>query len=157
MIKFNIICKSKHWPARVKKITSIIKKILKFRKDLKFRQAITYNCNIILTDNSLIKKINYKFRKKKQPTDVLTFISEIRKKNIKKFKICDIFISAEIIKKDAKRNNTTFYDHFTHILIHSFLHINGYAHNKINDFKVMQKMEIKLLNKIGIPNPYLYY
>ena len=111
MIKFTIICKSKHWPARVKKITSIIKKILKFKKDLKFSQTVTYNCNIILADNNLIKKINYKFRKKKQPTDVLTFVSEIRKKNVQKFKICDIFISAEIIKKDAKRNNTTFYDH----------------------------------------------
>ena len=32
MIKFTVICKSKHWPARVKKITSIIKKILKFKK-----------------------------------------------------------------------------------------------------------------------------
>ena len=34
MIKFTVICKSKHWPARVKKISSIVKKILKFKKDL---------------------------------------------------------------------------------------------------------------------------
>ena len=152
MIKFTVICKSKHWPARVKKITSIIKKILKFKKDLKFRQAINYNCNIILTDNKLIKKINYKFRKKKQPTDVLTFISEIRKKNIKKFKICDIFISAEIIKKDAIRNNTAFYDHFTHILIHSFLHINGFNHIKNKDYYQMNKKEVLILKKLGITN-----
>ena len=150
MIKFTVICKSNHWPARVKKITSIIKKILKFKKDLKFRQAITYNCNIILADNNLVKKINYKFRKKKQPTDVLTFVSEIRKKNIKKFKICDIFISAEIIKKDAKRNNTTFYDHFTHILIHSFLHINGFNHTKNKDYYQMNQKEVLILKKLGI-------
>ena len=150
MIKFTIICKSKHWPARVKKITSIIKKILKFKKDLKFSQTVTYNCNIILADNNLVKKINYKFRKKKQPTDVLTFVSEIRKKNIKKFKICDIFISAEIIKKDAKRNNTTFYDHFTHILIHSFLHINGFSHIKNKDYYQMNKKEVLILKKLGI-------
>ncbi len=43
MIKFTVICKSKHWPARVKKITSIVKKILKFKNDLKFSQAINYN------------------------------------------------------------------------------------------------------------------
>ena len=152
MIKFTVICKSKHWPARVKKITSIIKKILKFKKDLKFRQAITYNCNIILADNNLIKKINYKFRKKKQPTDVLTFVSDIRKENIKKFKICDIFISAEIIKKDAKKNNTTFYDHFTHILIHSFLHINGFNHTKNKDYYQMNQKEVLILKKLGIIN-----
>ena len=152
MIKFTVICKSKHWPARVKKITFIVKKILKLKKNLKFRQAITYNCNIILTDNKLIKKINYKFRKKKQATDVLTFVSEIRKKSIKKFKICDIFISAEIIKKDAKRNNTTFYDHFTHILIHSFLHINGFNHIKNKDYYQMNKKEVLILKKLGIIN-----
>ena len=152
MIKFTVICKSNHWPARVKKITSIIKKILKFKKDLKFQQAITYNCNIILTDNKLIKKINYQFRNKKQPTDVLTFVSEIRKKNIKKFKICDIFISAEIIKKDAIRNNTAFYDHFTHILIHSFLHINGFNHLKNKDYYQMIKKEVLILKKLGIIN-----
>ena len=152
MIKFTVICKSKHWPARVKKITSIIKKILKFKRDLKFNKSITYNCNIILTDNKLIKKINYQFRKKKQPTDVLTFVSEIRKKNIKKFKICDIFISAEIITKDAQRNNTTFYDHFTHILIHSFLHINGFNHIKNKDYYQMNKKEVLILQKLGIIN-----
>ena len=152
MIKFTVICKSNHWPARVKKITSIIKKILKFKSDLKFSKAITYNCNIILADNNLVKKINYKFRKKKQPTDVLTFVSEIRKKNIKKFKICDIFISAEIFKKDAKRNNTTFYDHFTHILIHSFLHINGFNHIKNKDYYQMNKKEVLILKKLGIIN-----
>ena len=152
MIKFTVICKSNHWPARVKKITSIIKKILKFKKDLKFQQAITYNCNIILTDNRLIKKINYQFRNKKQPTDVLTFVSEIRKKNIKKFKICDIFISADIIKKDAKRNNATFYDHFTHILIHSFLHINGFNHTKNKDYYQMNQKEVLILKKLGIIN-----
>ena len=150
MIKFTVICKSNHWPARVKKITSIIKKILKFKIDLKFSQAITYNCNIILADNKLIKKINYKYRKINQSTDVLTFVSEIRKKNIKKFKICDIFISAEIIKKDAKRNNTTFYDHFTHILIHSFLHINGFNHIKNKDYYQMNKKEVLILKKLGI-------
>ena len=153
MIKFTLICKSNHWPARVKKITSIIKKILKFKKDLKFSEAITYNCNIILADNKLIKKINYKFRKINQSTDVLTFVSEIRKKNIKKFKICDIFISAEIIKKDAKRNNTTFYDHFTHILIHSFLHINGFNHIKNEDYYQMNKKELLILKKLQIINP----
>ena len=152
MIKFTVICKSNHQPARVKKITSIIKKVLKFKKDLKFRQAITYNCNIILADNNLVKKINYKYRKINQSTDVLTFVSEIRKKNIKKFKICDIFISAEIIKKDAKKNNTTFYDHFTHILIHSFLHINGFNHIKNKDYYQMNKKEVLILKKLGIIN-----
>ena len=155
MINFSLICQSKHWPARVKKISVIIKKILNFRQDLNFKKSINYNFNIVLTNNKFIKKINYKFRNKKEVTNVLTFVSEINKQNIKKFKICDIFISAEIIKKEAQRNKITFYEHLTHILIHSFLHINGFNHAKNKDYTKMSRKEIFILRKMGISNPYI--
>jgi probable rRNA maturation factor len=157
MINFLIICKSNHWPVRFKKVNTIIKKILKFHQDLKFNNTFDYHCNIILTNNKLIKSINLKFRKNNKATDILTFISDVNIGKKKKQKICDIFLSAEIIKKDANNNNTDFYSHLSHLFIHSFLHINGYAHDKISDFKIMQKIEIKVLKKIGISNPYLYY
>tara|TARA_B110000438_G_C15215613_1_gene394953 strand:+ start:36 stop:512 length:477 start_codon:yes stop_codon:yes gene_type:complete len=156
MIKFHIICRSQHWPARFKKINSIVKKILTFKKELGFNININYNCNIMLSDNELIKKMNYKFRNKKEATDVLTFVSEanIRKKH--KIKICDILLSAEIIKEDAKVNNISFYEHFTHLIIHSFLHINGFTHKKIKNFNQMKNIEIKILKKLKINNPYSY-
>ena len=98
--------------------------------------------------------MNNKFRKKNKTTDVLTFISEPRIDKRNKTKICDIFFSAETIKKDAKKNGLNFYNHFTHLIIHSFLHINGFVHNSLDDFKKMKKIEIKILKKIGIFNPY---
>ena len=60
-----------------------------------------------------------------------------------------------MITKNAKNNNISFYNHLTHLFIHSFLHINGYMHNKVKDFHKMKKIEIKVLNKIGISNPYI--
>ena len=75
--------------------------------------------------------------------------------NYNKTKYCDIFFSAETIKLDSKKNKISFYDHFTHLLVHSFLHINGYMHKRAKDFIKMQKAEIEILNKIGLQNPYL--
>ena len=155
MINFSLICKSKHWSVRLVKIDILIKNILKFQKDLNFNKTIDYDCNLILTNNKLIKKMNYKFRKENEATDVLTFISMVDVKKNKKQKICDIFFSAEMITKDAKKNNINFYNHLTHLFIHSFLHINGYVHDKVTDFNRMKKIEIKVLNKIGIKDPYL--
>ena len=155
MIKYILICKSKHWPARLKKVDNLIKNINNYKKELNFNKAIDYYCNIILTNDESIKKMNFKFLKKNKATDVLTFVSEVNVKKNKKQKICDVFLSAEIIASDAKKNNINFYSHLTHLLIHSFLHINGYVHDKLIDFKKMQKIEIKVLNKIGIDNPYL--
>ena len=154
MIKYFLICKSKHWPARLKKVDDIIKNINNYKKELNFNKAIDYYCNIILTNDESIKKMNFKYLKKNKTTDILTFVSDIIIKN-KKQKICDIFLSAEIIASDAKKNNINFYSHLAHLLIHSFLHINGYVHNKISNFNKMKKIEIKVLKKIGIDNPYL--
>ena len=154
MINFSLFCKSNHWPARKKKVELIINKILKYKKDLHFSININYACSIILADDILLKKINTRFRNKKKSTDVLTFISDTKATNIKKQRICDIFLSADIIKKDAIYNNITFYDHLAHIFIHSFLHINGFEHKKYVDYKKMKKTEIVILSKLGIKNPY---
>ena len=102
-----------------------------------------------------MKKLNLKFKKIKKTTDVLTFVSIFKNTSYNKTKYCDIFFSAETIKLDSKKNKINFYDHFTHLLVHSFLHINGYMHKKVKDFIKMQKTEIEILNKIGLQNPYL--
>ena len=73
----------------------------------------------------------------------------------KKQKICDIFLSAETIKKDAKKNGINFYDHLTHLIIHCFLHVNGYDHKKNSDFIIMKKLEEKILMKLKIKSPYI--
>ena len=155
MINFSLFCKSNHWPARKKKVDIMIHRILKYKDSLNFNKKINYVCNIILADDILLKEINLKFRKKNNSTDVLTFVSETKNINKKKQKICDIFVSADIVKKDAKQNKINFYNHLTHIIIHSFLHINGYDHKKNIDFNSMKKIEISVLNKFGIKNPYL--
>ena len=155
MINYNLVFKSIYWPARSKKIHILINDILKFQHDLRFKKNINYDCNLILVDNKFIKKINKKFRNLNKITDVLTFVSETKFKGQKKNKICDVFISAEIISKDSKKNGTNFYDHLTHLIVHSFLHINGLMHNKFNDFLKMKNIEIKILKKLGITNPYI--
>ncbi len=154
MIEYNLISKSNLWSFRIKKSKLLIKKILKYQKELKFNKNINYICNIVLIDNYFIKKLNFKFRKKNQATDVLTFISETKNPKGKLCKVCDIFLSAEMIKKDSQKNGINFYNHLSHLIIHSFLHVNGFVHNTINDFNKMKKAEIEILNKIGIINPY---
>ena len=156
MIEYNIICKSNHWPVRLKRVKLIVSKILSFKRELKFNFNIDYNCNIILADNKLIKKINTKFRKKNSATDILTFVYPVTTSKKNKTKLSDIFLSAEIIKKDAKLNKVNFYDHLCHLLVHGFLHLNGFNHKNLKDFNKMKNIEIKILRKLNIENPYIY-
>ena len=154
MIKYNISSKVINWNKRVKKIDNIVKNILIYKKDLKFLNDINYECNFVLANDLFVKKLNNKYKNINKCTDVLTFISTIDFRNKKKEKYCDIIFSIETIVNDSKKNKIDFYDHITHLIIHSFLHINNYIHDKINDYLKMKKIEIKVLKKLEIDNPY---
>ena len=155
MIKLNYYVQSKNWSRRMNKVTKITKEVVKKKIDFNFDKNINYYLNIILLNDKKMKKLNLKYKRKNKTTDVLTFVSALKNINYNKTKYCDIFFSAETIKLYSKQNKISFYDHFTHLLVHSFLHINGYMHKKANDFIKMQKAEIEILNKIGLQNPYL--
>ena len=88
-----------------------------------------------------MKNLNFKFRKKNKPTDVLSFQSN------EKFYIGDIAISFEIINKRSKFTN--FSIEFDKMWIHGYLHLVGYDHKKLKDFKKMNKKENLILNHLN--------
>jgi len=153
-IQINFFCKSNHWSRRMIKIKEIAKKIIKI-DDLNFKKNNFYTLNLIFVDDKNIKEINKEYRKKNKTTDVLTFVNSIKSNKSVNQTYCDIFFSAEIIKKDAQKNLINFYDHITHLMIHCFLHVNGYDHKKQTDFIKMKSLEEKILMKFDLESPYL--
>jgi len=89
-----------------------------------------------------MKSLNFKFRKKNKPTDVLSFpFRDIEKKSIY---IGDIAISFEIVNQRSKTSN--FFLELDKMWIHGYFHLIGYDHKKIKDFKKMIKKENLVLN-----------
>ena len=153
-IQINFFCKSNHWSRRMIKIREIAHKVIKI-DDLNFKKNDFHVLNLVFVDDKNIKKINKEYRKENKTTDVLTFVNSIKnKKNVNEI-YCDIFFSAETIKQDAKKNIINFYDHITHLMIHCFLHVNGYDHKKETDFIKMKNLEEKILKKFDLESPYL--
>ena len=153
-IQINFFCKSNHWSRRMIKIREIAQRVIKI-DDLNFKKNNFYSLNLVFVDDKNIKKINKEYRKKNKPTDVLTFVNSVKNNKNVNETYCDILFSAETIKKDAKKNITNFYDHITHLMIHCFLHVNGYDHKKETDFIKMKKLEEKILMKFDLESPYL--
>jgi len=152
-IKLDFYSESNKWPRRIPRIKDITKKTIN-RMRLYFKDDHRFELNIILTDKSKMIKLNKTYKNKHSDTDVLTFITKNSNKNVGKILYCDIFFSIDTIEKFIIKNKISIYDHFNHLLIHSFLHINGYDHEKNLDFKKMKKEEIKILGLFGINNPY---
>ena len=141
MIKANVILENKNWRKHIKSPSDYIKR--KFNKLSKIKDFnIKKEFSILLTDNKKMKLLNNKFRKKNKPTDVLSFPIKdlIKNKNY----IGDIAISYEIINKRSKKTN--FLEEFDKMWIHGYLHLVGYDHKSIKDFKQMHKKEILILN-----------
>ena len=152
-IETNFFCKSNQWSRRMTKTKDIVNTILEIN-NLGFKKKNLYFLNLIFIDEKEIKIINKKYLNKNKATDVLTFVQPVKNINNKNEIYCDIFFSVETIKKDAKKNIINFYDHLTHLIIHCFLHVNGYDHKKNSDFIKMKNLEEKILIKLNITSPY---
>ena len=138
MIKANVIIGHYQWKKKIKNPTNYFKS--KLRKILKIPYFKTkkHEFSIFLTNNKEMKHLNYKFRKKNKPTDVLSFQSN---DNIY---IGDIAISYEIVNKRSKLSN--FFIEFDKMWIHGYFHLIGYDQKKLKDFKKMVKKENLILN-----------
>ena len=139
-IEATFFSQSKKWPRRLPKIRSISMNVIKNMSDY-FNNNDHFNLNIILSNKKNIKKLNKKYKNIYKDTDVLTFVSKISNKYVGKIFYCDIFFSIDTIESFIKNKKLSLYDHFTHLLVHSLLHINGYEHKSINEFNKMKNMK----------------
>jgi len=138
MIKANVILDYSKWKNKIKDPENYLeKKLKKLSRKLYFKKK-KQEFSILLTNNKKMKNLNFKFRKKNKPTDVLSFQSN---DNIY---IGDIAISYEIVNKRSKLSN--FFIEFDKMWIHGYFHLIGYDHKKLKDFKKMAKKENLILN-----------
>ena len=95
------------------------------------------------------KKLNMKYRNRNSATNVLSFLIESEPL------IGDLVLCHSIIKKEAKLQQKKIIDHYTHLIIHGYLHLLGYVHENKIDEKRMEAREKKILKILGIKDPYL--
>ncbi len=154
MININVIVKEKKWFKFLKNPESYLKKKLKkIQKDKIFKKNVKFNFSILLSNTKSIRFLNRKFRKKNKSTDVLSFpFYEKKKLNriIKKEKevyLGDIIINYSKLKKNSKKKQ--FVQHLDKLWVHALLHLFGYKHRKNLDFKRMNSLEKKFINKLA--------
>ena len=144
MINVDVISEGNLWSKKIRKkdifFNTLVSYFPKKYKFIKKKVSLT----VLLSNNKNIKKLNKKFRNKNKPTDVLSFPSE-KKLNIKKYPyLGDIVISYEFMNKPKTLKNLQFKNKVIKIFIHGFLHLLGYDHIKMKDFKKMLKEEEKI-------------
>ena len=144
MINVDVISESNLWSKKIKKKNIFFNTLASyFPKKYRFVKK-KVSLTILLSNNKNIKKLNKKFRNKNKPTNVLSFPLE-KKLNLKKnLYLGDIVISYEFMNNPKSLKNLEFKNNVTKIFIHGFLHLLGYDHVKMKNFKKMIKEEEKI-------------
>ncbi len=103
---------------------------------------------VVLADDGFVQQLNAQFRGKNKPTNVLSFEGEGEA-------LGDIVLAFQTIKQEADAQDKSFKNHTLHLVVHGVLHLMGHDHMKQNEAEAMEALEIKVLKKLGVANPYL--
>ncbi len=123
--------------------------------------------SLLACDDARIAELNAEFREKDKPTNVLSWPAEELAAEedggtpllpeadfTGEIPLGDIAISYDTCAREAAGAGKNLADHTRHLLIHGLLHLLGYDHIRDRDAALMEGIEILLLGKLGIANPY---
>lgn len=108
---------------------------------------------IRLVSSEESQQLNQQYRNRPSPTNVLSFPFEAPA-GIPINLLGDLVICAEVVKQEARAQNKPLLHHWAHMTIHGTLHLLGYDHIDDQDARQMEEMEIAILAKLAIDDPY---
>ncbi|GEP22672.1 MAG: rRNA maturation RNase YbeY [Lentilactobacillus diolivorans] len=118
--------------------------------------------SVTLVNNQEIHQINKKYRGVDRATDVISFaiedqgdddfpilMDEELEEEIPE-NIGDIFVSVDKVAEQADYLGHSFERELGFLVVHGFLHLNGYDHMKKSDADVMFPLQKEILNAYGL-------
>jgi probable rRNA maturation factor len=94
------------------------------------------------------RRLNRDFRGRDYATNVLTF-------NYARAPVeADIVLCLPVIAREARQQGKALRAHLAHLVIHGTLHAQGHDHETSTDAARMERLETRLLARLGYPDPY---
>jgi probable rRNA maturation factor len=127
--------------------------VLEALKQSKARVKGAAELSILLTNDEEQHELNKQWRGKDSSTNVLSF-PQIEPFDPVVGLLGDITLARETLIREADEQGVTFEAHFTHLVVHGFLHILGYDHLTDDEAIEMENLETAILATLGIDDPY---
>lgn len=101
--------------------------------------------------------LNYRFRQRDAATNVLSFPAgdPVDLPGEEAAPLGDIVMCAPVVATEAEAQGKSAADHWAHLLVHGTLHLLGYDHVAEADAVQMEALEIAILARHGVANPYI--
>lgn len=124
-----------------------------------------FEISLLACDDTRIAALNADFRQKGTATNVLSWPSSERGAMAdgempippqlpQDAELGDIAISYDTCAREAAQFGRELNDHVTHLIVHGTLHLLGFDHIRDRDARLMEGLEIEILGKLDIADPY---
>jgi probable rRNA maturation factor len=123
--------------------------------------------SLLFADDAAIAALNGRFRGKAAPTNVLSWPAfdlaaaadgaapappPLTPQG--RLFLGDVALAAGVVAKEARDRNLAVGHHAAHLIVHGVLHLLGYDHGRDADATLMEALERRALDELGIADPY---
>jgi probable rRNA maturation factor len=95
------------------------------------------------------RRLNHRYRGRDYATNVLTFVYPE-----KRALAGDIAICAPVVAREARECGLGREAHYAHLVVHGMLHLQGFDHDNPRDARRMERLEVRILARLGFADPY---
>lgn len=108
---------------------------------------------IRIVDEQESQQLNYTYRHKDKPTNVLSFPFE-SPVEIDVPLLGDLVICKQVVEAEATEQHKSLTSHWAHMIVHGCLHLLGYDHILDDEAEEMENIEIDIMQQLGFKDPY---
>jgi probable rRNA maturation factor len=108
---------------------------------------------VVLSDDPAVRRLNRDWRRKDTATNVLAFATAPAANGACRL-LGDIVIAYRTTAREARAEHKPFAHHVAHLAVHGFLHLVGYDHETSDQARTMEALEIVILSRLAVPDPY---
>ena len=95
------------------------------------------------------RTLNREYRGRDYATNVLTFVLDHGPPYDGDLALC-----APVVTREARAQCKDIMAHYAHLTVHGVLHLQGYEHEREVEAAAMEKLETRILKRLGFPDPY---
>jgi probable rRNA maturation factor len=119
------------------------------------RRAAGAELAVRVVNASESKRLNARYRGLDKPTNVLSFpVPRLPGAGRAPRPLGDLVICASVVRDEARQQRKAIKAHWAHLVVHGSLHLLGYDHEGDDEARRMERREVAVLKRFGIPNPY---
>ena len=95
------------------------------------------------------RELNRTYRGRDYATNVLTFVMRDHAPYEGDLALC-----APVVVREAREQGKDLAAHYAHLTVHGVLHLQGYEHERDADAQRMEKLETRIMKRLGYSDPY---